>query len=57
MALWAIQTRFVGCEKPTEKFLTIGHSTSKKRAIERMELEKSRDKMSEFRVVYVRASV
>lgn len=57
MALWAIQTRFIGCKNPSDKFLTIGHSTSKKQALERVERERKSDKMSEFRVMYVRESV
>lgn len=57
MALWAIQTRFIGCKNPSDKWMTISHSSSKKRAIERAEIERKRHPNDEFRVVFVRNSL
>jgi hypothetical protein len=58
MAVYAIQARFIGCIKPDEKYITIGHLVgSKKKAEEKAERERKRDPMSEVRVMYVRERV
>ena len=58
MAVYAIQSRFVGCKNPSDKFITIGHLVgSRKKAEEKAERERKRNPRDEVRVVYVRERV
>ena len=57
MALYAIQTRFIGCKNPSDKFITIAHCMGKCRAEARARKERMLHPQDEFRVVYVREKV
>jgi hypothetical protein len=58
MPLYAIQTRFIGCKNPSEKFITIHHVFgSKAKAEAKAQMERKLHPQDEYRVVYVRERV